>query len=345
MKKAADKRPDTYAKAGVDFRREDRAVRGIQMWVRKTFAFREGRLGAVLEDVGSFANLIDLGEYALAFCTDGVGSKVLIAQELDKYDTVGIDCIAMNVNDAICLGAEPISAVDYLALQETDEELTRELSKGLYEGARLSGIAIVGGETASMPDVITGPNGRGFDIAAAVIGIVKKEKIITGKKIQPGNIVLGFRSSGVHSNGLSLARKVVPKSMWMNLLTPTRIYVKEVMELVRKYDIHGMANITGGGFLNLCRLTKHGFVLDSMPEPQMIFKKIQELGKVSDEEMHRTFNMGVGYCMVVSRADSEDILKKYGDTFDLVKIGYVVEEPGVTIVRKGVEIKLDRVMY
>ena len=338
-------RPDTYAKAGVDFRKEDRAVRGIQWWVRKTFAFREGKMGAVLEDVGSFANLIDMGEYALAFCTDGVGSKVLIAQELDKYDTVGIDCVAMNVNDALCVGAEPISMVDYLALQHTDDSIAKEISKGLYEGAKLADIAIVGGETASLPDVITGVGGKGFDLAAAVIGVVKKDKIVTGKKIRVGDAVLGFKSSGIHSNGLSLARKVLPQNMWMNLLTPTRIYVREVMELLRNYDVHGLANITGGGFLNLCRLTKHGFLLDNMPEPQMVFKKIQELGKISEEEMYRTFNMGVGFCIVVSQETGKKIVEKYGKEYELMSIGSVVDEPGITLMRKGVEIKLQRVMY
>jgi phosphoribosylformylglycinamidine cyclo-ligase len=344
MKKPIEK-PDTYAKAGVDFRKENRTVKGIQSWVRKTFAFREGKMGAVMEDVGSFANLIDMGEYALAFCTDGVGSKVLVAQELEKYDTVGIDCVAMNVNDAICLGAEPISMVDYLALEHTNDEIAREISKGLYEGAAQSGIAIVGGETASMPDIITGLDGRGFDLAAAVIGIVKKDKIITGEKVASGDWVLGFKSSGIHSNGLTLARKVIPRNMYMNLLTPTRIYVKEVLELIGKYEVHGMANITGGGFLNLLRLTKYGFILDTMPEPQMIFKKIEELGKISEEEMYRTFNMGIGFCMVVSSADGEDIVKKYGDDYGIMRIGSVIEESGVTVVRKGVEIKLKRTIY
>jgi phosphoribosylformylglycinamidine cyclo-ligase len=344
MKKPVEK-PDTYAKAGVDFKREDRAIKGIQSWVRKTFAFREGKMGAVLEDVGSFANLIDMGDYALAFCTDGVGSKVLVAQELEKYDTVGIDCVAMNVNDAICLGAEPISMVDYLALQHTNDEIAKEISKGLYEGAAQAGIAIVGGETASMPDIITGLDGKGFDLAAAAIGIVKKDKIITGEKVAVGDWVLGFKSSGIHSNGLTLARKVLPRNMYMNLLTPTRIYVKEVLQLIGKYDVHGMANITGGGFLNLLRLTKYGFVLDGMPEPQMIFKKIEELGKISEEEMYRTFNMGIGFCMVVSPDDGEDIVKRYGDDYGISRVGKVIAESGVTVMRKGVEIRLKRTIY
>ncbi len=339
------KKPDTYAKAGVDLRREDRAVKNINRWVTKTFCFREDKLGCVLHENKSFANLIDFGEYALAFAMDGVGSKVLVAQELGKYDTVGVDCIAMNVNDIICVGAEPITMVDYLAMEATDDEIAKDISVGLYEGAKQAGIAIVGGETASLPEIITGVRGRGFDLAAAVMGYVKREKIITGEKVKAGDAVLGFRSSGIHSNGLTLARKVVPRNMWVNLLTPTRIYVKEVLELINNYDVHGLVNVTGGGFLNLMRLGEVGFRLDNMPEPQMIFKKIQEAGKISNEEMYKTFNMGVGFCAVVSEEDADAITDKYGSEYELTRIGTVVEEPGVTVVRKNVEIKLSRTIY
>jgi phosphoribosylformylglycinamidine cyclo-ligase len=345
MGKKTGGKPDTYAKAGVDIRREDRSIRGIKWWIHKTFTFREGRLGAVMADIGGFANLIDFGEYALAFCMDSVGSKVLVAQELEKYDTVGIDCVAMNVNDVICVGAEPVSMVDYLAMQRTEYEVARDISKGLYEGAKQAGISVVGGETASLPEVIAGVDGRGFDLAAAVIGVVDKEKIITGERIQVGDVVLGLKSSGIHSNGLTLARKVVPRNMWMNLLAPTRIYVEEVLGLLKEYDVHGLANITGGGFLNLLRTCDYGFRLDGMPEPNMIFKKIQELGKVSDEEMYRTFNMGVGFAAIVSSGDADDIVEKHGREYDIFKVGQVVDERGVTVIRKGVEIKLAREMY
>jgi len=335
------KKPDTYAKAGVDIRREEKAVKGIKWWVKKTFPNREGKIGQVMADIGQFANLIEIGEYALAFAMDGVGSKVLIAQELGKYDTIGVDCIAMNVNDIICVGAEPISMVDYLAMQKTDDNIAKEISIGLYEGAKQSGISIVGGETASLPDIITGLDGRGFDLAAAVIGLVKKDKIITGEKVQVGDAVLGFKSSGVHSNGLTLARKVVPKNMWMNLLTPTKIYVKEAMKLIEEYEVHGLCHITGGGYLNLLRLTEYGFHLDNLPEPQMIFKKIQELGKVSAEEMYKTFNMGIGFAAVVADDDTQSICEKFG----CQRIGQVVKQDSVTITRKDIQIKLPRSMY
>lgn len=334
------KKPSTYAKAGVDIRKEELAVKGIRSWVTKTFKFREGKAGQVLDDIGTFANLIDLGDKALAFSADCTGSKVLIAQELDKYDTVGIDCVAMSVNDIICLGAEPIAMVDYLAMQHMNEDIASKIAVGLYEGAQQAGVAIVGGEISSLPEIITGVDKKGFDLAGAAIGIVDKDKVITGDKIMPGDAVIGIRSSGVHANGLTLARKVLPKNMWSQLLKPTRIYVKEVLNIIREFPVHGLANITGGGMLNLVRITKHGFALDNLPEPDMIFKKIQELGEVSDEEMYKTFNMGVGFCVITDAETAAEIVEKYKSEYKLEIIGKVVGEPGVTVKRGDKEFKL-----
>lgn len=333
-------KPSSYAKAGVDIRREDLAIKGMIGRLSKTFKFREGKTGSVLRDIGTFANLIDMGEYALALSSDGVGSKVLVAQELDKYDTVGIDCVAMNVNDLICLGAEPIAMVDYLALESVNEETTSQIAAGLFEGAQQAGIAIVGGETATLPEIIKGVDKKGFDLAGSVIGTVKKDAIITGEQVSVGDAVIGFKSNGIHSNGLTLARKVVPKSMWSQLLKPTKIYVKEVLSILGEFRVHGLANITGGGMLNLTRITPHGFLLDNLPEPDMIFKKIQELGCVSDEEMYKTFNMGVGFCLITDEESAQGIVKKHGLDYRLSVIGRVVEDPGVTIKRNGVEFKL-----
>lgn len=328
----------TYAKAGVNIERENLAINRIKKIIEKTFKLREGKIGRVMQDVGYYANLIDLGSFALGICTDGVGSKILVAQELDKYDTIGIDLVAMNVNDLICVGAEPIAMVDYIALEQIHPENIKEIFLGIYEGAKEAEIAIVGGETATLPDIIKGIDGKGFDLAGTAVGIVDKDKIITGEKIRKGDIVLGFKSSGIHSNGFTLARKVLPKNMWIDLLTPTRIYVKEVLELIRNYEVHGLAHITGGGFRNLLRITNLGFYLDNLPKPPMIFRKIQELGNVSDKEMHRTFNMGVGFCSIVKEEDHEEILGKFGSKWGLTEIGRIVEEPEVRIIKEGEEL-------
>ena len=226
----------TYAKSGVDIFKEEKAIKGILSNIK----FQRKGIGRPLG--GHYAGMIEFGEYALVLCTDGVGSKVKIASELGKYDTVGIDCIAMNVNDAICVGAEPVAFVDYLAIDTPKTEITREIGKGLAKGAELANISIIGGETASLPDIVSG-----FDLAGTCLAYVKKDEIITGKNITPGDVIIGLSSSGLHSNGFTLARKVVQhiglsyndifpdglypgKTVGDVLLTPTKIYVKEIIE-------------------------------------------------------------------------------------------------------------------
>ena len=321
----------TYEKAGVSIAREERGIRGIKLLLEKTFKFREGKVGEVFTSLGHYANLISLGDFYVAFTMDGVGSKILVAEELKKYGTIGIDLVAMNVNDLICVGAEPVAMVDYIAMQKIDENMMKEIAYGIYEGAKKAGIAIVGGETATLPEMIAGIGENCFDLVGAAIGIVKKEEIVTGEKIRPGDVVLGLASSGIHSNGLTLARKVLPKNMWVDLLKPTRIYVKEFLELRGKFEILGAAHITGGGFRNLLRLGSYGFYLDNMPDPPMIFKKIKELGNVSNKEMYKTFNMGVGFCIITSKQDAEKILLEYGERFKIRKLGEVIDEKEVRI--------------
>ena len=330
-----------YAGAGVDLRRENDVVEAIKRILRPTFENRAGKIGEVECDIGAYANLVSLGDYALALTTDGVGSKVLVAQALGSYENVGIDCVAMNVNDLLCVGAEPIAMVDYIAMQNMDLNIAREIAYGLAKGAKEANIAIIGGETASMSEVIRGVGDRGFDLAGAALGVVKKDKILTGAKITVGDVVLGMSSSGVHSNGLGLARSILPKNMWINLNIPTRIYVNEMLDIFSKFDIHGAAHITGGGFLNLNRLTEYGFVLDSLPDSFSIFKKIQEMGNVTDDEMYRTFNMGVGFCIIADKNTAASI-ESTGVAF---KIGNVVDGSGVTIVKNGESLKLSRVIY
>ena len=335
-----NKVPTTYARAGVNIKSEEIAVNSIVSWAKKTFKFREGKTGEVMRDIGTFANLIDMGDFALAMCTDGAGTKVLVAQELKTYNTIGIDMIAMNVNDLICVGAEPIALVDYLAMEAIDAQIVKEIALGIYEGAKQSGIAVIGGETATLGDVIKGIDNRGFDIAGTAIGVVNKDKIITGENILPGDFVIGLKSSGIHSNGLTLARKVLPKAMYPEILKPTKIYVNEILNLLNNYGnkIHGLAHITGGGFLNLTRLCNYGFIIDNPQKPQMVFNQIQKFSGNSDREMYRTFNMGTGFCVICSQEIAGEIEKN--EDCEMQIIGRVVEEKGVRIVKDGEEIKL-----
>jgi phosphoribosylformylglycinamidine cyclo-ligase len=306
----------TYAESGVDIFKEETAIKGLL----KNIRFKRKGFGKPLG--GHYAGLIDFGKYALVLCTDGVGSKVIIASELKKWDTVGIDCIAMNVNDAICVGAEPLAFVDYLAIDDPKPEITSEIGKGLHKGAELSNVSIVSGETASLPEII-----NGFDLAGTCLAYVEKERIVTGKKIVPGDIIIGLKSTGLHSNGYSLARKVIQKAnMFYSdefpdkkypgktigevLLIPTQIYVKETVELLKNINVHGVAHITGGGLRNLPRLnSKVKFVIDNPFEPHYIFDFLQKYGSIDDREMYQTFNMGMGLAIVVSENDLERSLK------------------------------------
>jgi len=325
----------TYAQAGVDDEKTQQALKGIISLAKATFEFRKGKMGEPKADIGHYAALMDFGDFYLAMTTDGVGTKTLVAEAVGKYDTIGIDMIAMNVNDLICVGAEPVALVDYLAVNEPNREIFQEIAKGLYEGAKQSGIAIVGGETAVLPELV-----NGFDLAGTAIGIVEKNKVITGKEIQPGDVVIGISSSGIHSNGLTLARKLlIPKygleyefegkKIWEHLLEPTRIYVKPILELLREVEVHGLAHITGGGLLNLKRLTNHGFSLE-MPPISGIFKLIYENG-VPLEEMFRVFNMGVGMVVVVSQEEKDAALNVLNKHFESFELGVVTEEPGIRV--------------
>ena len=247
--------PKDYKSSGVDIEVEEKSINALVSIIKETLQFRKGKIGAAIGDIGSYSGFIEFGDYALSLATDGVGSKVLVAQKLRKYDTVGIDVIAMNVNDVICNGATPLAFVDYIALEKTSKYMLNEIAKGLLEGAKQSDMPIVGGETATLPDIIKG-NGEGFDLAGTCLGVVKKEKIISGKDIAPGDVIIGIESSGIHSNGLTLARKILGESDYPELLVPTRIYVKQILDLIEHVKVKGMAHITGSGLLNLKRLKK-----------------------------------------------------------------------------------------
>lgn len=323
----------TYAKAGVDIDRKSQSISALVEHLR----FKRKGFGRPLDLPGHFAGLIDLGDVALTLCTDGVGTKLLVADEMKKWDTVGIDCIAMNVNDTICVGAEPIAFVDYIAIDVPDERKTSEVGKGLETGARLSNMTIVGGEIAVLPELV-----KGFDLAGTCLGAVDKDRIVTGQRIRVGDAIVALPSSGIHSNGLTLARKIVERSgvgyrkrvsglgrqMGLELLEPTTIYVRQVLRILDRHEVHGMANITGGGLRNLIRLRKGmGYEIDDPVKPNPIFTVLQRLGGVSDLEMYQTFNMGMGYCLVVPDAEAEAVKKEAGKGAKIV--GRVVREEGV----------------
>jgi len=299
----------TYAESGVDIRKEEKTIKAL---TGKLSYIREG-LGAPLTGIGHYAGLLDFGEYALALATDGVGSKVLIANEMQRWNTVGIDCIAMNVNDLLAIGAEPMAFVDYLALEKHDETFAEQIGEGLLKGAEISRMSIVGGETATLPDII-----KGFDLAGTCLGMVKKGEVVTGEKVQVGDVIVGIPSNGVHSNGYTLVRKIIEESEYSyqdpcpydasktigeDLLTPTRIYI-EVLDTLKECEVHGLAHITGSGLLKLRRVTELGFDFYNPLEPQEIFKLLQKEGGVEDLEMYKTFNMGMGFLLILPEKDA-----------------------------------------
>jgi phosphoribosylformylglycinamidine cyclo-ligase len=319
-----------YASAGVDTVAEEKGLDNLINWIKRTIAFSDCQAKL---DFGYFANILDIGNnVGLAISTDGVGTKIIVAQMMNRYDTIGIDCIAMNVNDILCVGAKPISMVDYIAVQNPDPHLLEEIGKGLYNGARIANISIPGGEIAQIKEMLRGEKeGFGFDLVGTAVGLVSLDRIIIGKDIKEGDILLGLRSNGIHSNGLTLARKVffekgkykIDKyieefgtTIGEELLKPTHIYVPEVVEMMKSgLNIKALIHITSDGFLNLLRVKADcGYVIENLPEPQPIFRLIQEVGEISDEEMFRVYNMGIGFCVISSTSEVEkvfDISKRF----------------------------------
>lgn len=291
----------------------------------------------VLNGLGSFAGMVELPEGykkpVLVSGTDGVGTKLDIACKKRKFDTVGIDCVAMCVNDILCHGAKPLFFLDYIACGKLEAEVSSDLVKGVAEGCIKSQCSLIGGETAEMPGMYKEGD---YDIAGFAVGIVDKDKIINGKDIKAGDKLIGIASSGVHSNGYSLIRKVFKnldedfngKAIWEELLTPTKIYVKPVLSLLEKFNIKGMAHVTGGGFYeNLPRmLSEEGLSIvinkNSYEIPE-IFKKLMELG-VQEEEMYNTFNMGIGFVLCVEEDEVEEVLKELSKQGEKAfEIGYI----------------------
>ena len=325
---------DAYAKAGVDQGAADSAVAGL---LRALGAIQLGRPSAQVPLPGHYASVIKIDERTgIALSTDGVGTKLVLAEQLGRYDTVGIDCVAMNVNDVICVGAEPLAMLDYIAIERADPAVCEEIGVGLARGAEQAGIEIPGGELAQLGQLV-----RGVDVSGACFGTVALDAIVDGAAVEPGDVVIGLPSTGLHSNGYTLARSALAeipldderlgRPLGDVLLEPTEIYVKPIIELLRsEIDVRGLAHITSGGTKNLLRLAAEvGYEIDDpLPVPP-VFDLIQEHGGVSDEEMREVFNMGCGFCVVVPAEDAETALGMLRAHYPAAKrIGSATENRG-----------------
>jgi phosphoribosylformylglycinamidine cyclo-ligase len=324
---------DAYARAGVSQDEADASVAALVA----ALAGSGGESRQVLAS-GHYANVVRIDEdTGIALTTDGVGTKLLVAEQLGRWDTVGIDCVAMNVNDLICVGAEPLAMLDYLAVDRADRAVAAQIGEGLARGAELAEVEIVGGELAQLGEIV-----NGLDLAGSCFGLVALDSLVTGSAIEAGDAVIGLPSSGLHSNGYTLARSTLSeipldderlgRPLGEVLLEPTQIYVKPVIELLRsEVDVRGLAHITSGGLGNLLRLeTESGFEIDDpLPVPP-IFELIKELGEVSDEEMREVFNLGCGFCCVVAADDESAALELLsGHHPEAKRIGRATAEAGL----------------
>ena len=339
----------SYARAGVDRTRISAAHRILARKLATTFKARKGRVGAPVFPIGHYAGLVDIGNgRVLSLHTDSVGTKVIIAQLMHKYDTIGIDCVAMCANDLICTGSEPVAFLDYLAVSKPNHATTAQIADGLVEGAKQAGMAIVGGETAVVPDLLSPGPGGGMDLVGMAVGVCSKDRLVLGDHVRKGDVIIGVASSGIHSNGLTLARKVLLKrhslrgripelgrSLGEELLEPTRIYVKPVLEALGRTEIHGLAHITGGSLAKLDRIVsqaKLGASLRDFPPVPEVFRLIQKEGRVDDSEMYRTFNMGIGLVVICGDRTADSVIrifkKHHQDAFNL---GQVTSKKGIRV--------------
>jgi phosphoribosylformylglycinamidine cyclo-ligase len=338
---------DAYARAGVDTHAADHAI-GALVGVLRTI--ETGRPSRTVPLPGHYAAVLEVApNLGIAIGTDGVGSKLIVAEQTGRYDTVGIDCIAMNVNDVICVGAEPIAVVDYLAVEQTDPDTFAAIAQGLKVGAEQAGVEIPGGEVAVLPELIRGhPSPTGFDLTAACFGTVALDAIVTGKACAPGDALIGLPSSGLHSNCYTLARRVLEPlgldarpgvlggaSVADVLLEPTVIYVRAVLALLRSgLPVHGLAHITGGGLANLLRLNDAvGYAIEApLPAPPVYDLMRAEAG-VPEAELWGIFNMGCGFVVVVPEAAADDAVALLAAHHPgAARIGSVTADAGATTV-------------
>lgn len=339
--------PLTYDAAGVNSAGEEAALSELSFWINRTFSFNPAR---PLLPLGYFANVLQLSpDTGLAISTDGVGTKLLVAQALQRYETVGIDCIAMNVNDVLCVGAIPVSMVDYIAVSMMNPSVLGEIAKGLHAGAEQAGINIPGGEIAQIRELLreTAPGGFSCDLVGTCVGTVHPQHLIIGQSIEPGDLVVGIESSGIHSNGFTLARRALGlgretdsgfrqysselgRTLGDELLTPTSIYVREVVAMLEaEITVRALIHITSDGLLNLQRVASEtGYVIENPLPPPPIFSLIQKRGNVELAEMFRVFNMGTGFCVICAPGDAsrvEQIGRDHGRRTGV--IGYTVHDP------------------
>jgi phosphoribosylformylglycinamidine cyclo-ligase len=324
---------DAYTRAGVSQSRADAAVEALVA----SLARSGGGSGRTVPLPGHYASVIRLDDrIGIALTTDGVGTKLLVAERLGRWDTVGIDCVAMNVNDLICVGAQPLAMVDYVAVPSADPDVCAELGTGLGRGAELAGTDIPGGELAQLGELVAG-----VDLSGAAVGVVELEEIVAGAGVEPGDPIVGLPSSGLHSNGYTLARRAladVPldderlgRPLGEVLLEPTEIYVRAVLELLRSaVEVRGLAHITGDGLANLTRLhAEVGYRIDDPLPVPAVFELIADLGDVGDEEMYEVFNMGCGFCCVVAAADEDDAVELLRRHYPEAKvIGHATDSVG-----------------
>ena len=326
---------DSYSASGVSQRDADSAVAAL---VAELSKIDSGRPSRVVDLPGHYASVLRLDDRCgIAFGTDGVGTKMLVAERLGRFETIGIDCVAMNVNDLICVGAEPIAMVDFILCREADARICGAIGEGLRRGAELAGIEIPGGEIAQVGEVVSG-----WELGGSALGLVDLDRIVAGDRIVPGDAIVGLPSSGLHSNGYTLARKALAelplddgrlgRPLGEVLLEPTEIYVRAVLELLASpVDVRGLAHITGDGLNNLLRLSREvGYRIDEPLPVPAVFGLIAELGEVSEEEMYEVFNMGCGFACIVPEADLEGALEQLRRRHPgAARIGAVTAEAGI----------------
>ncbi|MBP5445574.1 MAG: phosphoribosylformylglycinamidine cyclo-ligase [Acholeplasmatales bacterium] len=335
---------ESYSKSGVNLEAGYEVVRRIKKHISTT-----NRLGT-MGNIGSFGGMFDLSllkykEPVLVSGTDGVGTKLVIAQTLDKHDTIGQDVVAMCVNDCLAQGAEPIFFLDYVAVGKNHPAQIEQIVKGVADGCILAGCALIGGETAEMPGMYAEDE---YDIAGFSVGVVEKEKLIDGSKVEVGDTIVGIASSGVHSNGFSLVRRIITESMdnydtpfegstiGETLLTPTKIYIKPVLEVIKNVDVHAICHITGGGFdENIPRVVHddQGILINEGTWPILpIFKYLEKTGNIPHREMFNVFNMGIGMMIIVKPADADKVIKILEENGEKAyKIGEITNQKGVVI--------------